>query len=288
MVRWMVRRSRAERDLHDELEAFLDMAAAEKMRAGTAAHEARRQAVLQLGGVEQAKERVRSGRHGAALDDLGRDVQYAFRMLVKNRGFTIVAVLMLAIGMGSSSAIFSLINAIVLRPLPVDDPQELSIAQAVKPDEVELLFSSSVVAHAARLLEGRAQLAAQSSTESVLIATRTGEAGVSSQEPARLQLVAGDFFGTLRQRAQIGRLLGPDDNRSIGQHPVVVMSDSVLEPPVLGQHGIAHVSHARRASDRHRRRARRARGEPDIRNLDGHRPGLRASARLARHTRASC
>ena len=110
----------------------------------------------------------------------------------------------------------------MLRPLPVADPHELYIAQVTEPHEVDLLFSSPVVERASELLAGRAEIAAQSSTESVLIGTR-GDA--SPPEAARLQLVAGDFFGTLRQRAQIGRLLGPDDNRTVGQHPVAVISD---------------------------------------------------------------
>jgi predicted permease len=225
IVRWMVRRDRAERELSDELETFVDMAAAERMREGTAPTEARRLAVLHLGGVEQAKERIRSGRHGASLDEVGRDVRYAFRMFARNRGFTLVIVLTLAVGIGSSSAIYSLINAVVLRPLPVADPQELYIAQAAEPGELQLRFSYPVVERAAGLLENRAQIAAESSIESVLIATGGAAAGASSPEPARLQLVAGDFFGTLRQRAQIGRLLGPGDNRSLGQHPAVVISD---------------------------------------------------------------
>jgi predicted permease len=225
IVRWVVARNQAERDLNEELEAFVEIAAAERGRDGVPADEARRLAVLHLGGVEQAKERVRSGRHGASLDDIGRDVRYAFRMLVRNRGFTIVAVLTLAVGIGSSSAIYSLINAIVLRPLPVADPQELYIAQAMEADEADQLFSYPVVEHAAELLDGRAQLAAQSSTESVLIAARGGGVGAGPPESARLQLVAGDSFGTLRQRAQIGRLLRPEDNRLLGQHPVTVISD---------------------------------------------------------------
>ena len=73
VVRWMVFRDRAERDLNDELEAFVDMAAADRMRDGAASADARRSAVLHLGGVEQAKERVRSARHGAWLDEVGRD-----------------------------------------------------------------------------------------------------------------------------------------------------------------------------------------------------------------------
>lgn len=154
-----------------------------------------------------------------------RDLRVGARLLARAPGFTTVAVLLLALGIGASSAIFSLINAIVLRPLPVANPQELYIAQATEPDELELLFSYPVVTRAATVLAGRAQIAAQSSTESVLIATRGDGGGASPPEPARLQLVAEDYFGTLRQRAQMGRLLGPGDNRTLGQHPVAVISD---------------------------------------------------------------
>ena len=73
IVRWIVNRNRAEADLDDELQTFVDMAAADHVRDGATPAEARRLAVLQLGGVEQAKERVRTGRHGAWLDAAGRD-----------------------------------------------------------------------------------------------------------------------------------------------------------------------------------------------------------------------
>ena len=170
------------------------------------------------------KEACRDMRTLRPVEHFLHDLRFGARLLARGRGFTTVAVVSLALGIGASSAIFSLINAIVLRPLPVADPHELYIAQAMEPHEVDLLFSSPVVERAAELLAGRAEVAAQSSTESVLIATR--EAGdASPPEAARLQLVAGDFFGTLRQRAQIGRLLGPDDNRTVGQHPVAVISD---------------------------------------------------------------
>ena len=80
MVRWIVHRRRAEKDLHDEMETFLDMAAADRQRDGATLHEARRQALLELGGLEQAKEGVRATRHGASLDEFGRDVRFALRM----------------------------------------------------------------------------------------------------------------------------------------------------------------------------------------------------------------
>src|SRR5690242_13981332 len=76
IARWIARRDRAEQDLNDELQVFIDMAAADEVRDGATAAEARRRAALQLGGLEQAKERVRSGRHGGWLDVLGRDVRY--------------------------------------------------------------------------------------------------------------------------------------------------------------------------------------------------------------------
>ena len=94
---WILHRNRAERRLDDEIETFVAMSAAEKMRDGVPAAEARWLALLELGGMEQVKERVRSGRHGAVLDDIGRDVHHALRLLVRQRTFTVVTGLFIVV-----------------------------------------------------------------------------------------------------------------------------------------------------------------------------------------------
>jgi predicted permease len=224
-LRSFLRHRTVELELDEELQFHLDQMQEFAVSRGEDPSDARWRARRHMGSVDQVKESCRDMRTLRPVEHFLRDLRFGARLLARGPGFTTVAVLSLALGIGSSSAIFSLINAVVLRPLPIADPQELHIAQAQEPDEIELLFSYPVVERAAQLLAGRAEVAAQSSTESVLIATRGDGGGASPPEPARLQLVAGDYFGTLRQRAQIGRLLGPEDNRTLGQHPVAVISD---------------------------------------------------------------
>jgi predicted permease len=227
----------ADRELDDELQFHFDQMQEFGCLRGDDPSDARRRAQRHMGSVEYVKDACRDMRTLRPLEDFLHDLRFGARLLAAGRAFTVVAVVSLALGIGASSSIFSLINAIVLRPLPVSDAHELYIAQVTEPHEVDLLFSSAVVERASNLLGGRAELAAQSSTESVLVGMR-GHA--SPPEAARLQLIAGDFFGTLRQRAQIGRLLGPGDNRTVGQHPVAVISDGYWSrrfgrsPDILG------------------------------------------------------
>ena len=125
MVRWIVNRNRAEADLDDELQAFVDMAAADHVRNGATPAEARRLATIQVGGVEQAKERVRTDRHGAWLDAAGRDVRHGLRQIRRDPGFSAVAIATLALGIGGITAVFSAFDAVLIRPLPYADADRL-------------------------------------------------------------------------------------------------------------------------------------------------------------------
>jgi predicted permease len=133
MVAWIVRRDRAERRLDDEIRSFVEMATAERVREGVPVAEARRLALLELGGVDQVKERVRAGRHGALLDDVGRDVRYAFRLLGRQRTFAVVIVATLALGIGANTALFSIVDSLLVRTLPVEDPERLARLAAAPP-----------------------------------------------------------------------------------------------------------------------------------------------------------
>jgi putative ABC transport system permease protein len=124
-LRALTRPEALDRELDEELQSYLELLTDEKIRNGMDAVRARREALMELGGVEQVKVAVRDSRHGAALDSLLRDIQHAVRMMRNAPGFTVVVVLTLALGIGANTALFSTVNAALIRDIPFAEPDRL-------------------------------------------------------------------------------------------------------------------------------------------------------------------
>jgi predicted permease len=249
VVRWVLRRDRAERDLHDELEAFVDMAAADRMRSGAPSGEARRSAMLHLGGVEQAKERVRAARHGAWLDEIGRDLRYALRTLRRSPVFTAVALLTLALGIGANAAIFSILNVAILRPLAYPAPEQLMRLTAhfpvgplegfrlSTPEYLEFREMSQSFADVGAFAVGEGVSAGGSGGWSGAVNLTAGDRPVR----ARSALVDSHLLTTLGVQPAQGRLFTPGEtdamssNPGIGGPPVAILSHELWQSAFGGQ-----------------------------------------------------
>src|SRR5262245_28005705 len=148
-----------------------------------------------------------------------RDVRYAFRMLRRNPGLAAAAIGSLALAIGGSTAVFTLLNAIVLRALPIDEPERVFQALRVTAAEPAPILAWPAIQRAQQELSGKAEIAAASSVAGMQLLPEGREA--SQAERGTVQLVSGEYFDLLRQRAYRGRLLSPPDNAA-GAAPVAV------------------------------------------------------------------
>ncbi len=135
LARNIFRKRQVENDLDEELHAYVDLVADRKIAAGIPPSEARRTSLVEFGGIEQVKQSVREHRTGVALELIWQDVRYSIRQLRRTPGFACTAIIMLGLGVGSITSVFSVLDAVLLRPLPFPQPDRLVAINSV-PDEI--------------------------------------------------------------------------------------------------------------------------------------------------------
>ena len=218
----MFRKERREAELSAELESHLQMHVEENVRAGMTPEAARRDALMKLGGIEQAKEEYREQRGLPWLETMMQDLRYGTRMLRKNLGFTIVAALTLALGIGANTAIFSLVDGILLRPLPFANPKDLvSVTGTYPKGAFEAMREQMQSLDVAGYVEGYEF-------------NLTGRG-----EPVRLSgtLVSAEFFLVLGARPELGRPFYPGDDKA-GQDSYVILSHALWQQRFSGDASI--------------------------------------------------
>jgi predicted permease len=230
----LFRRKRLEANLDEELQAHLGMLIDENLRRGMAPQEARYAALRSFGGVEQARETYREQRGLPMIETLVQDLRYGLRQLRSNPGFTIVAVLTLALGIGANTAIFSLVDAFLLRNLPVKDPQQLVLVNRVTPKgQMESDFPYPAFEQFRDRNHSFSGIFAWD--DSTMSVTVDGQAEFLSGD-----FVSGSYFRVLGVGAEAGRTFTPDDDRT-GGAPAAVISHNYwkrrfsLDPAVIGK-----------------------------------------------------
>src|SRR5579864_7705030 len=232
-----LRRKRRDDELLDEeVRSYAELLTQEKIRSGVGAAQAHRDAKMELGGVEQVKEQTREVRTGYFLETLWQDLRYGARMLRKNPGFTIVAVLTLALGIGANTAIFSVIESVMFRPLPFAGADQIvrvySTERGIRvsgpggPSPMDMrdfaqsnhTFENMVVYDSWR--------------KNVSSSDSRGEA-----EQMMVGLVPGEYFDTLGVKPIMGRLFTKDESY-VGKHYVAAISTRVWKTRFGGDQAI--------------------------------------------------
>jgi putative ABC transport system permease protein len=221
ILNWL-RRRKLESGLDRELEYHIDRRVSDLVRSGLPEREARRQATLELGGLSQVQEEVRDVWLSRWLRDFAYDIRYSARSFLRSPSFTATTVLSLALGIGATTAIYSLVNQVVLQALPVHQPERLVLIDWEGDPLCCGMGTYNLMSYPIcrdlqlqdRFFEGALCRAATTVTLS------TG----GENRPAAAEIVSGSYFPVLGVGAALGRVLGSDDDGTPGANPVVVLS----------------------------------------------------------------
>ncbi len=239
LVRNTTHKQQVDRELTEEVSSYLEMLTEQKMRDGMSEQEARRAAMMEVGGVEQVKEEVRAGRTGVGLETFMMDVRYGLRSLLKKPGFVLTAVIALALGIGANTAIFSVINGVLLRSLSYADP-----------DSIVMIWERNVtgtrmqnVVSPANFLDWQKQSTSFEHMAAVMDQRVNLTGGSGEPEEIKTQLVSQPFFAALGVEPLLGRSFLPEEDRE-GNHLVIVLSNELwrtrfgADPAVVGKQAI--------------------------------------------------
>jgi predicted permease len=214
----LFRKKALDEDFDAELASHLDLATEENLKRGLSPEEARRRARIEIGGIEQAKETQRDARGLPAIDDLIRDLRYAVRLLRRDAGFTTFAILIIGLGIGAASTVFSIVDTLLLKPLPFKDPSNLVWIANRTAIEGDL---SGATLQVGRMLDFRQRNKSFSEVAGYFAFYGVGDSKLTgSGEPERLSTVpvSQNFFPLLGIQPQIGRLFTNDECKWNGPH----------------------------------------------------------------------
>jgi putative ABC transport system permease protein len=221
-LRGLFRKEQVERELDEELRGYLEAVAAEKMKSGMSREEALRAARLEMGSSEGVKENVRTVGWETLVETVWQDLRFGARMLRKSPGFTTVAVLTLALGIGASTTMFSVVNSVLLRPLAYPESQQLYLIREIVPQMVKFYPTFP-----ANLSNFRTWQKECRSFDGIAIAEGTSMT-LTGRGPAE-QIAGGrasaNLFDVLGVRPRIGRTFLPEEDQP-GRDHVVILTDS--------------------------------------------------------------
>ncbi|MCG6954996.1 MAG: ABC transporter permease [Gemmatimonadetes bacterium] len=218
VLRTLFGKARLDRELDEELDSYMAMLADEKVRAGLSPAEATRQVRIELGGAEQVKEKVRERRLGAGLDALFQDIRFALRTLARDAGLTLAILVILGVGIGANTALFTTVDTVLIRPLPYSEPDRLVIGLKTMGGAVSGPVSRVDYFDYRRDVEAFDQLA--------LLTTFTEQFTVTGGgDPELVQgyWVTWNLFPTLGVAPEVGRGFLPEEEAR-GEAPVVIVS----------------------------------------------------------------
>ncbi len=237
-LRSLFRRSTVEQELDEELRFHMDQQAEKYMHAGMSRAEALRRVRLEFGGIEQVREDCRDARGVSFLESLAQDLRYGLRMLAKSPAFTAIIILTLALGIGANTAIFTMVDAVMLRSIPVRDPQQLVVAQwsarkwpnkvgtssfgdcSRRDENATTTFGCSLPYPLFQELQDQKHVF----TDAMAFAGpyQMDLSGNGAAAIAQGDVVSGSYFQTLGVSPALGRMLDPDDEKP-GSQSIAVL-----------------------------------------------------------------